>query len=584
MKTKSVQDGVLFYLNENDYIVDAEIDAGIRSVVITDNVSMLESQKSFPDVEQLVIDDNVEKIHIRNELFPNVKNVDSHSCEFEPGKYLVGYTYAMDMELLNVFFQNEDEEIDMKGINRIGAFAFHGCKSTKLVNFSHIANRNHIDDNAFTGSAFENQPFVNGVKMAGHIVIDVDETADRVVIPDTREQPVIFLNTVKLYNVKKLVIHSPETMKRVGYGNGLPSSLVLETGQSFESDKDIEWLAHLHFSQWRINHFSLIHPAYKEIDGVVYTKDMSSVVTVSLDKKNVVIQNGPVKIQSRAFANCGAESVILPDSISRIENCAFCKCSKLKDITFGNNLNYIGECAFEDCVGLKHVVLPQSVRMIDTYAFLRAGLEEIVLNQGLEEILRNAFCGTRIERLEIPGSVKRFESGNISLKLKEIVLPEFFEEITDNLVYANVLDTNKDVILRLQCGERYVYLPRNIKSSMRKEFNNTIKWFFEDEEDTEPCMLWEYAYTARMRENLAFDEYLRYGAEAEKRYVKKNSKKIALRLIQEGNEKQLVKLLRTGLVSKVTLKVLLKELEEMPVAQAYVLDQIGPNTKQTFRI
>lgn len=170
------------------------------------------------------------------------------------------------------------------------------------------------------------------------------------------------------------------------------------------------------------------------------------------------------------------------------------------------------------------------------------------------------------------------------MKLKEIVLPEFFEEITDNLVQANVLDTNKDVILRLQCGERYVYLPRNIKSSMRKEFNNTIKWFFEDEEDTEPCMLWEYAYTARMRENLAFDEYLRYGAEAEKRYVKKNSKKIALRLIQEGNEKQLVKLLRTGLVSKVTLKVLLKELEEMPVAQAYVLDQIGPNTKQTFRI
>ena len=109
MKTKSVQDGVLFYLNENNYIVDVKIDAGIRSVVITDNVSMLESQKSFPDVEQLVISDNIEKIHIRNELFPNIKNVDSHSCEFEPGKYLVGYTYAMDMELLNVFFQNEGQ-------------------------------------------------------------------------------------------------------------------------------------------------------------------------------------------------------------------------------------------------------------------------------------------------------------------------------------------------------------------------------------------------------------------------------------------------------------------------------------------
>lgn len=89
MKTKSVQDGVLFYLNENNYIVDVKIDAGIRSVVITDNVSMLESQKSFPDVEQLVISDNIEKIHIRNELFPNIKNVDSHSCEFEPGNTLL---------------------------------------------------------------------------------------------------------------------------------------------------------------------------------------------------------------------------------------------------------------------------------------------------------------------------------------------------------------------------------------------------------------------------------------------------------------------------------------------------------------
>lgn len=583
MKTKSVQDGVLFYLNENNYIVDVKIDAGIRSVVITDNVSMLESQKSFPDVEQLVISDNIEKIHIRNELFPNIKNVDSHSCEFEPGKYLVGYTYAMDMELLNVFFQNEDEEIDMKGISHIDAFAFHGCKSTKLVNFSHIANRNHIDDNAFIGSAFENQPFVNGVKMAGHIVIDVDETSDRVVIPDTREQPAIFLNTVKLYNVKELVIHSPETMKRVGYGNGLPSSLVLETGQSFESDKDIEWLAHLHFSQWRINHFSLIHPSYKEIDGVVYTKDMSSVVTVSLGKKNVVIQTGPVKIQSRAFANCDAESVILPDSISSIESYTFHKCSKLKDITFGNNLNYIGDYAFEDCINLKRVALPQSVRTIDSNAFLRAGLEEITLNQGLKKILTGAFYGTNIKKLEIPGSVKRFAPGNINLQLKEVVLSEFSEEVTANLVNVNTKSVNRDTILRLQCGERYIYLPRSIKSSMRNEFNNKIKRFFEDK-NIEPCMLWEYAYTAKTKENLALAEYLRYGAEEEKRYVKKNSKKIALRFIQEGNEEQLVKLLKTGLVSKVTLKVLLKELEEMPVAQAYVLDQIGPNTKQTFRI
>lgn len=73
MKTKSVQDGVLFYLNENNYIVDVKIDAGIRSVVITDNVSMLESQKSFPDVEQLVISDNIEKYTYGTSYFQILK-------------------------------------------------------------------------------------------------------------------------------------------------------------------------------------------------------------------------------------------------------------------------------------------------------------------------------------------------------------------------------------------------------------------------------------------------------------------------------------------------------------------------------
>ena len=172
MKTKSVQNGVLFYLNESGNVVDIDVEAGIKSVVIDDNISMLESNKSFPDVEQLVINDCVEKISIWNKLFPNVKNIDSHSSDFTSGKYLVEYTYEMNMKLLNVFLHDEDEEIDMTGISRIGEFAFHGCKSTKLVNTSnitnrnYIANRNYIDSNAFTGSAFEDQPFVNGVKMA----------------------------------------------------------------------------------------------------------------------------------------------------------------------------------------------------------------------------------------------------------------------------------------------------------------------------------------------------------------------------------------------------------------------------------
>ena len=62
-----------------------------------------------------------------------------------------------------------------------------------------------------------------------------------------------------------------------------------------------------------------------------------------------------------------------------------------------------------------------------------------------------------------------------------------------------------------------------------------------------------------------------------KAYIKKNSKRFIKRLLDEGDEERAVDFLKTGFVSKVTLKTLLpiaKEKEQTTV-QSYILEQMN---------
>ena len=73
-------------------------------------------------------------------------------------------------------------------------------------------------------------------------------------------------------------------------------------------------------------------------------------------------------------------------------------------------------------------------------------------------------------------------------------------------------------------------------------------------------------------------EYSDFNVEKAKQYLKKSSKKIALRLIENKDEENLVKLLKIDFVPKQLLEMLLEKAEEMPTARAYILEMLG-NTK-----
>lgn len=571
---------------------DIDVDDNVKELIIPTDLKMNNTKKSFPSVKKLIINALVVDIQIPNSLFPNVKRVVSKSkyfdtC-FEYSSVLMRNTFGF-WTLLNTFCKEEGEEIDLQDVIAINDFAFQGCKSTRIKSpdKSKYVCVVTVAPNAFTGSAFENAPFVDGVKMAGNIVIGIDNSADTVVIPDSDNQDVTFASNVVCSSIKKIIVHSPDTVSQLGYTCGFPETLVLKTDLLLK-EEDVAAKAHEHINDNYIKHFSIVNPGYKEIDGIVYTNNEEKLVACSMEKEHVVIPDGVKTIGSSAFANCMIKSVIIPDSVTEIRGEAFKQCQNLESVIFGKNVKIIGRRAFSQCYNIKHLSMPEGLRIIRNDAFAYSGLESIKLNEGLKKIGENVFFCTNIKSIRLPETIKCIEDKCLSGSIENVYIPIFLKGILDICAAGTYHpDTNDDKITRLQCGERYLYMPQHLNSLTYAKASNQIQAFFLGNLKSRPEM-WSYANTAICRENLALLEYFHFRAEGAKEYIKKFSKGILSRFIQEGDEKQAVEFVKTGFVSQNTLKEMMLRAKEnnMVSLQAYILEQLNVDKAnlENFRI
>ncbi len=126
---------------------------------------------------------------------------------------------------------------------------------------------------------------------------------------------------------------------------------------------------------------------FTSIDGVIYTKDLETLVAyppakgVDISDDNVVLDDsaglsytvpdGVRVIRSKAFYKCGyLEEIILPDSLEVIEEKAFHYCSAVKGFTLPEGLIEIGKDAFAYCWSedFTELSIPASVERIGEYA------------------------------------------------------------------------------------------------------------------------------------------------------------------------------------------------------------------------
>ncbi len=115
-----------------------------------------------------------------------------------------------------------------------------------------------------------------------------------------------------------------------------------------------------------------------------------------------------ISIGKKAFENNSFHSFDFPPFLKTIDDQAFKDCYNLTSIDLPYGLNKLGDAAFLQCYKLKHVYIPGTVKTI-YYTFASCHeLSEVVLDEGIEYIGSYTFNHCKsLESITIPYSVKR---------------------------------------------------------------------------------------------------------------------------------------------------------------------------------
>lgn len=162
------------------------------------------------------------------------------------------------------------------------------------------------------------------------------------------------------------------------------------------------------------------------------------------------------------------DCLIVPDTVTSIEEESFARQPKIRSIQFSNSLSHIGPRAFIDCIhltelhmpdtitafgkeafsgckGLKTVYISASVKNIPERAFYKCrGMESVLLPEGIQKIGEEAFYFASIKELSIPSTVvsikdKAFFRCN---RLTSVVIPSNVKHLGTEIFHGcNYLKT-----------------------------------------------------------------------------------------------------------------------------------------------
>ena len=153
---------------------------------------------------------------------------------------------------------------------------------------------------------------------------------------------------------------------------------------------------------------------------------------------NITLSKKIEKIGENAFYNCDSlQSVEIPkclndvyaryDSID-IPNGVFNECSNLKTIIFEEGSTVIADALFRGCDGLESVTIPNTVTQIYGYAFADCkNLKNINISDSVTVLEENVFQNdTSITEINLPDSITALGRGAFSgcNRLKSIVIPD----------------------------------------------------------------------------------------------------------------------------------------------------------------
>lgn len=542
--------------------------------------------RTFPNVKKLVIGMLTKSVSIKNSLFPNVREVKSNTSSFKSGDMLVKQTEGSGDVLLNTFCKKKDEKIDLKGIMIISDWAFDGCMSVNVLNEEEIR---VCERYAFNNSALLMQPFTDGLRFAGRILIDAEEGADAR-LPKNFILIGIWIAT-DLRKLNSIRIEDYENLKMISFMTKGPKRIIFADKKKVGQKELLQ-----NVSNPKLEYFDLEsrQRALKSIDGVLYSKKGDRLICCPAGRRHLVIPEGVTEIEPRVFSCCDIESVEFPDSLRIIGEGAFSHCDKLKSIKFGNGIEKIGSqnddegCCFAYCTELEEIEFPPSLKYLGQNAFYGCkNLKRVKFNDGLMVIDKDAFnyC-TNLKEVTLPYSLQEIGWHNFSCTEK--INMKFDVHLLAYLAMALAGSKPQDFYVDIFFSDlnRHVILPIFLILQGRGKLLTAIhKSETVDDVIQNTKTLFREGYTFKSRYRTAIKQYQCLQLNEAKSFLIFDAEEIAADIIESDNEEDMVNLLMLGIIPEEHLKIIQDNIEitkpEWTTSLAYILESLRNCDRQT---
>lgn len=123
---------------------------------------------------------------------------------------------------------------------------------------------------------------------------------------------------------------------------------------------------------------------------------------------NIELESKLLELPEDSFTNCyKLNSIIIPTTITKINDKAFSSCYQLSNITIPSSVVSMGNKVFSCCLSLNNIVIPSSVTSIGEGLFNRCyKLKNVRLPNTLTKITTEMFMNcTSLEEIYLPSSI-----------------------------------------------------------------------------------------------------------------------------------------------------------------------------------
>ena len=188
------------------------------------------------------------------------------------------------------------------------------------------------------------------------------------------------------------------------------------------------------------------NPSFCSIDGVLYDKNISTLICCPGGKTEISIPDSVTEIYYGAFVGCEKLKYIsLPANLTDIGNYAFIDCSNLSAVTIPDKVKDIGQSAFSGCNQL--IVQEGGVHYVDTWVVdCDTSVTDVVLRDNTQGIAFKAFTNCHnLTTISIPDGVSDVtkhmfsDSSQVFVKDKGIIYVDKWVVNSDQTVSEIVL-------------------------------------------------------------------------------------------------------------------------------------------------